>query len=101
MTEKVFYLRNYREGDAAAPTAGLPGPETGYESATQFLKGMFGDMSRIIQRDFRNLRELQYVTSLSREKKLLRLCPGIQLNIRTLRVLDVPTDIFSEMFYIL
>ncbi|XP_077564311.1 uncharacterized protein LOC144179743 [Haemaphysalis longicornis] len=98
-TEKFHYPRNYLEGDAAAAIAGLPTTEACYESAIQQLQYRFGDKRRIVQRHFRNLRKLQHVTSLSEERELRRLYDCVQLNVRCLNLLDVPTSSFAAMLY--
>ncbi|XP_077560886.1 uncharacterized protein LOC144175730 [Haemaphysalis longicornis] len=98
-TDKFHYLRNYLSGEAAAAIAGLPTMEARYESAVQLLKDRFGDKNRIIQRHFRNLRELRRVTSHSEDKELRRLYDCVTLNVRCLNVLDVSTSSFSEMLY--
>ncbi|XP_077564546.1 uncharacterized protein LOC144180011 [Haemaphysalis longicornis] len=98
-TEKFKYLRNYLEGDAAAAIAGLPTTEACFESAIQQLQDKFGDKRRIVQRHFRNLRELQHVTSLSEERELRRFYDCVQLNVRCLNLLDVPTSSFAAMLY--
>ncbi|XP_037518346.1 uncharacterized protein LOC119395132 [Rhipicephalus sanguineus] len=98
-TDKFHYLHNYLVGEAAAAIAGLPTTEACYESAIQLLKQRFGDKSRIVQQHFRALRELQPVTSPSDTRELRRLYDTVQLNVRCLNVLDVPTSSFSAMLY--
>ncbi|KAH6937315.1 hypothetical protein HPB50_026727 [Hyalomma asiaticum] len=98
-TDKFHYLRDYLVGEAAAAIAGLPTPEACYESAIQLLKERFGDESRIVQQHFRPLRELQPVRSQSDTRKLRMLYGGVQLNVRSLNVLDVPTSSFAAMLY--
>lgn len=95
-TYKFHYLRNYLVGEAAAAIAGLPTTEACYESSIQLLKDSFGDKSRIIQRHFRILRELQDVASPS-NTKLRRLYDCAQRSVRCLNVQDVLTSSFSAM----
>ncbi|XP_037504863.1 uncharacterized protein LOC119379630 [Rhipicephalus sanguineus] len=98
-TDKFHYLHNYLVGEAAAAIAGLPTTEACYESAIQLLKQRFGDKSRIVQQHFRALRELQPVTSPSDTRELRMLYDAVQLNVRCLNVLDVPTSSSSAMLY--
>ncbi|XP_049519544.1 uncharacterized protein LOC119446773 [Dermacentor silvarum] len=98
-TDKFHYLRNYLLGEAAAATAGLPTTEACYESAIDLLKQRFGDRSRIVQHHFRALREMQPVTSPLDTRELRRLYDGVQLNVRCLNVLEVPTSSFAAMLY--
>ncbi|XP_077528263.1 uncharacterized protein LOC144139910 [Haemaphysalis longicornis] len=98
-TDKFHYLRNYLEGDAAAAIAGLPTTEACYESAIQQLHDRFGDKRRIVQRHFRNLRELQHVSSLLEERELGKHYDCIQLNVRCLNLRDVPMSSFAAMLY--
>ncbi|XP_077535992.1 uncharacterized protein LOC144148313 [Haemaphysalis longicornis] len=88
--DKFYYLRNYLSGEAAAAIAGLPTTECSYERAGQLLKDRFGDKSRVIQRHFRNPRELQPVTCDSEDEELWRLYDCVQLNVRCLNVVVYP-----------
>ncbi|KAH6943826.1 hypothetical protein HPB50_000120 [Hyalomma asiaticum] len=95
-TDKFHYLHSYLVGEAAAVIAGLPMTEACYESVIQ---ERFGDKSRFVQQHFRALRELQPVRSPSDTRKLRMLYDGVQLNVRSLSVLDVPTSSSAAMLY--
>ncbi|KAH7941259.1 hypothetical protein HPB49_011354 [Dermacentor silvarum] len=87
-TDKFHYLHNYLVVEAAAAIAGLLTTEACYESDIDLLKQRFGDRSRIVQHQFRALRELQPVTSSSATRELRRLYDGVQLNVRCLNVAE-------------
>ncbi|XP_037574310.1 uncharacterized protein LOC119456551 [Dermacentor silvarum] len=101
MTDKFHYLRNYLVAEAAAAIAGLPATEACYESAIDLLMQRFGDRSRIVQHHFRALRELQPVTSPSSTRELRMLYDGVQLNVRCVNVLEVPTSSFAAILWYL
>ncbi|XP_077552297.1 uncharacterized protein LOC144166631 [Haemaphysalis longicornis] len=69
-TDKFHYLRSYLSGEAGAAIAGLPTTEACYEGAVHLLNG---------------------------RRELRRLYDSVQLNIRCLNVLNVPTSSFSAV----
>ncbi|XP_075540101.1 uncharacterized protein LOC142575011 [Dermacentor variabilis] len=98
-TDKFHYLRNYLVGEAATAIAGLLTTEACYQSAVQLLEQRFGDRSQIVQHHFSALCELQPVTSPSDTRELRGLYDVIQLNVRYINVLEVPTSCVAATLY--
>lgn len=96
-TTKFFYLRHYLAGEAAAAISGFPTSESCYADAIELLKERFGDRKRIEQHHLSALRSLPHVKSGSDVRGLRRLYDAVQLNIRCLTALNVPTLSFSAM----
>ncbi|XP_075533803.1 uncharacterized protein LOC142566807 [Dermacentor variabilis] len=106
-TDKFHYLPNYLVGEAATAISGRPTTEACYESAIQLLNQLDGTLQAVRAQEldcaasFQSaaLQELQPVTTLSDTRELRRLYDGVQLNVRGLNVLEVPTSTFAAMLY--
>ncbi|KAM7281479.1 uncharacterized protein ISCGN_006453 [Ixodes scapularis] len=95
--DKFHYLRRYLTGETAAAIAGLPTTEACYADAIQLLKQGFGDQKRIEQVHLAALRNLPRVRSSTDTMGLRNLYATMQLNIRSLNSLNVPTGSFAAM----
>lgn len=98
-TDKFHYLRNYLRGEAAAAIAGFATTSACYGNAVQLLKDRYGDKRQIEQHRLRALRDIRCVRLASDVQQLRNLYDQVQMNMRGLDALGVPTSSFSAMLY--
>ncbi|XP_037502304.1 uncharacterized protein LOC119376594 [Rhipicephalus sanguineus] len=98
-TDKFHYLRNYLRGEAAAAIAGFATTSACYGNAVQLLKDRYGDKRQIEQHHLRALRDIRCVRLASDVQQLRTLYDQVQMNMRGLDALGVPTSSFSAMLY--
>ena len=93
---KFNYLRSLLEGVAAATISGLPLKAENYDEAVNLLKSRYGNKQVLISAHIEKLLHLP-VVSVNDVKKLREVYDCIEVNIRSLKGLDVPSEHYGPI----
>lgn len=94
---KFNYLRSLLDGVAAATISGLPLTAENYEEAVKLLKSRYGNKQVLISAHIDELLHLPVVNSVSDIKKLREVYDCIEVNVRSLKGLDVPIENYGPI----
>eukprot|EP00794_Sanderia_malayensis_P005751 gene5751-biopygen4665 len=94
---KFSYLRDLLEGSAASVIAGLPTTEVNYVSAIELLQRRFGDKQVIISGHHDALLRITPLTSSKNIRDLRELYDKVEVHVRGLQSLDVPTPSYGSL----
>ena len=95
--DKFTYLNSLLEGCAMRAVAGLKLTAANYTEAIDTLKKRFGNKQQIISRHMNTLLELESVASANNIKALQRLFDQVELQVRSLKSLEVPLNLYGNL----
>ena len=94
---KFSYLRDILEGSAAAAIAGLTTTEANYEAMIELLQKRFGDSQIIISGHHDALLKIMPLHSSKDIKELRNLYDKVEVHVRGLQSLNVPTSAYGSL----
>eukprot|EP00112_Aurelia_sp_Birch-Aquarium-sp1_P020996 Seg554.7 transcript_id=Seg554.7/GoldUCD/mRNA.D3Y31 product="hypothetical protein" protein_id=Seg554.7/GoldUCD/D3Y31 len=94
---KFSYLRDLLEGSAASSIAAFQTTEANYASAIEVLQRRFGDEQVIVSGHHDALLNLPPLISSKNAKELRNLCDTVEVHVRGLQALNVPTSAYGSL----
>ena len=94
---KFSYLRDLLEGSAASAIAAFQTTEANYASAIEVLQRRFGDEQVIVSGHHDALLNLPPLVSSKNTKELRNLCDTVEVHVRGLQALNVPTSAYGSL----
>ena len=94
---KFSYLRDLLEGSAASSIAAFQTTEANYAAAIEVLQRRFGDEQVIVSGHHDALLNLPPLVSSKNTKELRKLCDTVEVHVRGLQALNVPTSAYGSL----